>query len=102
MKPAIIITIIIGIMLTILFFLLAVFISLYHSEIRNEFDAWINNMQIIDRNRRRAIRARRNAIYIYPSPPIREIELTPLPKKNFIVIENPNSPYTLGIECLSE
>ena len=52
-------------------------------------------------NRRRGIpRQRRNAVYVYPQT--REIEMTPIQKKNFVIIENPDSPYTLGIEYSSE
>ncbi len=99
MRTAIIVTIILCILITILFFITAVFVSLHTVEICNFVNECIDDVY---NNRRRYLRNRRNAVYIHPSPPVREIELTPLPKKVFIVIENPNSPYTLGFECSTE
>ena len=104
MQTAITITIILGILLIISIFISAILFVLHFDMINHWFNAtidnYMNNNNRIGRNRRRT-RQRRNAIYI-PPPPIREIELTALPKKNFIIIENPNSPYTLGIEHLTE
>ena len=105
MKPAITVSIVVGILIIIIFFILAVFFSLHINEtyefINNSIDNFLDNGRRRRRTRQRRTRQRRNAIYI-PPPPIREIELTPLPKKNFIIIENPNSPYTLGIEHSTE
>lgn len=101
MRPAITISIVIGILIIIIFFVLAVLFSLNINEICEWVNKSIDDFLYNRRRRRQRQRQRRNAIYIYPQPP-REIELTPLPKKNFIIIENPNSPYTLGIEHSSE
>ena len=98
MQTAITITIILGILLIISIFISAILFVLHFDMINHWFNTTINNN---NNNRTRRTRQRRNAIYI-PPPPIREIELTPLPKKNFIIIENPNSPYTLGIEYSTE
>ena len=103
MQTAITITIILGILLIISIFISAILFVLHFDMINHWFNATIDNyMNNNNRIRRtRRTRQRRNAIYI-PPPPIREIELTPLPKKNFIIIENPDSPYTLGIEHSTE
>ena len=107
MRPGIIISIIVGTLLTVIIFILAILFVLHMDKIFNFFNETVGEY-ITNNDRRRRItrirrqrRQRRNAIYVNPYV-IREIELTPLPKKNFKVIENPNSPYTLGIECLSE
>jgi hypothetical protein len=101
MRPAITISIIVGIIIIIIFFVLAVLFSLHINEICEWVNKLIDDFLYIRRRRRRQ---RRNAIYVYPQPPqpISEIEMTPISKKNFIIIENPNSPYTLGIEYLTE
>ena len=98
MRPTITISIIVGILIIIIFFVLAVFFSLHINEIYEYINNTIDGF--FDNRRPRRTRQRRNAIYIPRQP--REIELTPLPKKNFIIIQNPNSPYTLGIEHSSE
>ena len=103
MQTAITITIILGILLIISIFISAILFVLHFDMINDWFNATIDNYinnNRIGRNIRRT-RERRNAIYI-PPPPIREIELTELQKKHFIIIENPNSPYTLGIEHSTE
>ena len=103
MQTVITITIILGILLIISIFISAILFVLHFNMINEWFNTTIDNYMNnnrIGRNRRRT-RQRRNAFYI-PPPPIREIELTTLPKKNFIIIENPNSPYTLGIEFSTE
>jgi hypothetical protein len=101
MRPAITISIIVGIIIIIIFFLLAVLFSLHINEICELVNKSIDDLLY---NRRRQRRQRRNAIYVYPQPPrpISEIEMTPIQKKNFVIIENPDSPYTLGIEYLTE
>tara|TARA_A100001015_G_scaffold309320_1_gene408583 strand:- start:4241 stop:4555 length:315 start_codon:yes stop_codon:yes gene_type:complete len=104
MQTAITITIILGILLIISIFISAILFVLHFDMINHWFNATIDNYMNNNNNRirrTRRTRQRRNAIYI-PPPPIREIELTPLPKKNFIIIENPDSPYTLGIEHSTE
>ena len=107
MRPAITISIIVGIIIIIIFFLLAVLFSLHINEICELVNKSIDDLLYNRRRRRRQRRQRRqrrNAIYVYPQPPrpISEIEMTPIQKKNFVIIENPDSPYTLGIEYLTE
>jgi hypothetical protein len=101
MRAAITITIIIGVLILIILFVLAVLFSLHMNDIykfiSETFTVFLNNGRTVRRERRE----RRNAVYPQPSQ-ISEIEMTPISKKNFIIIENPNSPYTLGIEYLTE
>ena len=101
MRTEITITIIIGVLILIILFVLSVLFSLHMDDIykfiTETFTIFLNNGRTIRRQRR-------NAVYVYPQPPelISEIEMTPIQKKSFIIIENPNSPYTLGIEHSSE
>lgn len=102
MRPAITVAIVVGILIIIILFIFAILFSLHMDAIYNYISETIN---IFLNNRRRGIpRQRRNAIYVYPQPPrpISEIEMTPIQKNNFVIIENPDSPYTLGIEYLTE
>lgn len=101
MRPAITVAIVVGILIIIILFIFAILFSLHMDAIYNYISETIN---IFLNNRRRGItRQRRNAVYVYPQPSqIREIEMTPIQKKNFIIIENPDSPYTLGVEYSSE
>ena len=100
MQSAITVAIVVGILIIIILFIFAVLFSLHMNEIYNYISETITI--ILNNGRgRRTTRQRRNAIYIPRQPP-REIEMTTLPKKNFIIIENPNSPYTLGIEHSTE
>jgi hypothetical protein len=101
MKPAITITIILGTILTFLIFISAIFFVLHMETIIKWLTETVEEI-FMNRRRRDRIMRRRNAIYVYPQRIIREIELTPIPKKNFIIIENPSSPYTLGIEYSTE
>lgn len=98
MDDIITLTLILGIFIIIILFILSIFCTIYMNEIYETVYQVFNthNNRTIPRRRQR-----RNAIYVVPQP-IREIELTPLPKKNFIIIQNPNSPYTLGIEHSTE
>ena len=104
MRPAITVAIVVGILIIIILFIFAILFSLHMDAIYNYISETINIFLNNRRGRRRIRRQRRNAIYVYPQPPqpISEIEMTPISKKNFIIIENPNSPYTLGIEYLTE
>ena len=100
MRTEILFSLIISIILTILCFISIVILALQMNEVIRFFNECIEYIFNSNRNNRLNIRRRRrNAIYIERQRPvietIREIEL---PKKNFIIIENPNSPYTLGVE----
>tara|TARA_A100001015_G_scaffold266009_1_gene314873 strand:- start:5 stop:316 length:312 start_codon:yes stop_codon:yes gene_type:complete len=103
MQPAITAAIVVGILITIILFIFAILFSILYNEIyqyiSETIDVFLNN----GIRGRGITRQRRNAIYVYPQPPQpREIEMTPIQKKNFVIIENPDSPYTLGIEYSSE
>ena len=100
MQPAITAAIVVGILITIILFIFAILFSILYNEmyqyISETIDVFLNN----ERRGRGITRQRRNAVYVYPQT--REIEMTPIQKKNFVIIENPDSPYTLGIEYSSE
>ncbi len=103
MRTEILFSLVITVVFTIFCFVAVVIIAMQLEEIKLFFNEFIVYLFGPNRNNRlyHARRRRRNAIYAYPQPN-REIEMTPIPKKNFIIIENPNSPYTLGVEHLPE
>ena len=103
MRTEILFSLIITVVLTILCFIAVIILSMQMNEVIQFFKECVEYIFDSNTNTRLNTRRRRNAIYIQRQPPvvetIREIEL---PKKNFIIIENPNSPYTLGIEHSTE
>ena len=100
MQPAITVAIVVGILIIIILFIFAILFSLHMNEIYQYISETINVFLNNGIRGRGITRQRRNAVYVYPQT--REIEMTPIQKKNFIIIENPNSPYTLGVEYSSE
>lgn len=102
MRTEILFSLVITIILTIFCFVAVVILAMQIGEITQFFKECTEYIFGTNTNNRMYhSRRRRNAIYVY-TPPNREIEMTPIPKKNFIIIENPNSPYTLGVEHSSE
>ena len=102
MRTEILFSLVITVILTIFCFVAVVILAMQIGEITQFFKECTEYIFGTNTNNRiYPSRRRRNAIYI-PPPPIKEIELTALPKKNFIIIENPDSPYTLGIEHSTE
>ena len=102
MRTEILFTMVLTVIFTVFCFIVVVILAMQMSEVIQFFKECAEYIFESNRNTTgHQTRRRRNAIYIYPQPP-REIEMTPITKKNFIIIENPNSPYTLGVEYSSE
>lgn len=102
MRTEILFSLVITVIFTVVCFIAVVILAMQMGEVIQFFKECSEYIFGPNRNTRgHHTRRRRNAIYVYP-PPNREIEMTPIPKKNFIIIENPNSPYTLGVEHSSE
>ena len=103
LRTDVLFSLIISVILTILCFISVVVLATQMNEVIQFFNECIEYIFNSNRNNRLNTRRRRNAIYIQRQQPVietvREIEL---PKKNFIIIENPNSPYTLGVEHSTE
>ena len=105
MRTEILFSLIITVVLAILCFISIVILAMQMNEVIQFFNQCLEYLFNSNRNNglntRR--RRRRNAIYIqrqqHVIETVKEIEL---PKKKFIIIENPNSPYTLGIEHSTE
>ena len=88
MRPVIAVTIVIGIIIIIIFFVLAVLFSLHINEICEWVNKSIDDLLYNRIRRRRIRRQRRNAIYVYPQPPqpISEIEMTQFRAENIGII----------------